>query len=191
MKLKISRREATFTTHINVRTEGSGDGRKTASDIAVSFVGTKRDIDNLIPMLAGKFSDVLYDKSGQFLCPHLSPIKLHRKPEGLLIQIFDQGTKKPLKFTKASAKNISVTLHPKKNCSVSMLLQVRPDAGQLDRLTKLLTTAAEIEIEAEQDELFYEEESDGEEDGGSDEAQQELGVDDDEADEDQDEDEDQ
>lgn len=174
MKLKITKREASFTTHINVRTEGSGDGRKTATDIAVSFIGTKRDIDNIVPMIAGKFSDIMYDKAGQFLVPHLSPLKLHRKPEGLTILIYDQGVKKPLKFTKAAAKNIEVTFHQKRNCEVSLLLQVRPDAGQIDRLTKLLTATAEIEIEAEQEELFFDEEEEGEEDGGGDEAQGEL-----------------
>lgn len=174
MKLKITKREASFTTHINVRTEGSGDGRKTATDIAVSFVGTKRDIDNIVPMITGKFSDIMYDKAGQFLSPHLSPLKLHRKPEGLTILIYDQGVKKPLKFTKAAAKNIVVTFHQKRNCSVDMLLQVRPDAGQIDRLTKLLTATAEIEIEAEQEELFFDESEEGEEDGGGDEAQQQL-----------------
>lgn len=174
MRIKIPRREGTFSPHLNGRTEGSGDGKKTAADLKVWFLGTKTTIDTIVPLVNGvKFSDVMYDQTGRFLCPYMSPLKLHRKPEGLLITIYDGG-KKPMQFKKASAKNLEILFHEKRNCEVEMLLQVRPDPDQWQRLARLIAAEkAEFEVVAEQEELFTEEGEEAEEEGG-DEAQQDF-----------------
>lgn len=168
-KFQIALREA-HVGKINARLEKHGDENMPATDIPVTFRGTKRDLDMLVPLQEGKFSDLIYSKDGHCLIPHLSPLTVHRKPEGLDIQIFDQATKKstPLRFTEAKAKSITIELGKKHELIICMTLQVQVDPeAQAARLYRLMDSKRDLKIESSQQDWIDTEEGDGEEEEGA------------------------
>jgi len=140
---------------LNTRNELHGKDKVPAVDIPISFRGTKRDIDRFIPVQDGKFSDIAYE-GGAFLFPYLSPLKVHRKPEGLDIRMYGIDLKKPyLSFSGGKLKNIEITFNNRHEIQVTGTLQVEIDAERdAARLIKMMDTDCDIEFEATQEEMF-------------------------------------
>lgn len=159
-KIKFSRRHALFQRWNN-RPEFHGTEAVQAVDLPISFTGSKRDIDMLFPLQSGrKFSELMYS-DGAFEMPYLSPILLHRKLEGLIVDIWDEtGRGKPLHFVGVNAKDITVEFNAKFSILVTMKLQLRPDIDkELQRLARLqlLQQTREIYIEGQQGDIFGQE----------------------------------
>lgn len=163
-KFQISLREV-HVGKINARLENHGEEKMPATDIPIKFRGTKRDLDMLVPLQDGKFSDLIYSEDGHCLIPHLSPLEVHRKPEGLDITIFDQATKRsaPMRFVEAKAKSIKIELGKKFELEISMTLQVQVDPeAQASRLYRLMDAKRELKIESSQEDWIDVEDEDGE-----------------------------
>lgn len=190
MKFSLSKRAVDFGKR-NARKENEGKEKKhVASDMSVSFMGTKRDIDWLIPSMGDlKASDAFYyDKRLQF--PSIQPtIVSLREPEGLKITIYDDKTKpkNAMYFENGHAKSFKAVLKDKHKVEISFTLQFRHDTKFSARLDNLMNTEdIEIEIESAQDEFDYgsdEEAADTEDQPGLD-----LGDDEPEEEEEEDED---
>jgi hypothetical protein len=166
-KFKLSRREGSFGAFKNRVPEHGANG-KTEIDLPVSLKGTKRDMDALLLTVSGaKASEILYT-DGIFEMPYISPLTLGRTIEGLLVQIWDEATRKaPLRFSGVTAKDIVMDFSAKHIIEVKMKLVLSPDPDkELPRLARLQTldTTRDIEIEGQQGDIFgvEEEEEEGE-----------------------------
>lgn len=185
MRFKVSKRKGTFGK-LNTRNENHGTEKVPAADISITYTGTKRDLDLLIPLQdKRKISDVFYDEHGHLQVPFMNPIKLQRTPENVTAVFWDQATnsKKPLEFESCRIKNIQVTLNDKRNVEVTLLVQLHDDPERdTARLRRLADQDREFSLESMQEEIFDEEPED-EEDGG----QEELDVDSEEEEEEEEE----
>ncbi len=171
-KLKFSKREGTFFPFKN-RVPEHGDNGKTEVDLPVSFTGSKRDIDAMFLTVSGaKASEILY-QDAIFEMPYISPLRVGRTLEGLLVTIWDEATKSksPLKFSNVTAKDIEVEFSAKHIIEVSMKLVLSPDPDkELPRLARLQTldTPRNIEIEGAQGDIFSDDDEDADESGQGD-----------------------
>ena len=155
-RFKLARRLGLFGK-INIRNENHGDEKVPAADIKVVCLGTKRDLDMLFPLGDVKISDAIYDKEGHLLAPWMSPMKNHRKPEGVQFTVWDQPTngKNPLSFDGVKIKIVSVELKDKRNIIIELTIQLHDDPDKhTTRLRRLMDTEREFELIAQQDELF-------------------------------------
>lgn len=154
---KFSRRVVQFGK-LNGRSEFHGDENVPATDFRITFRGTKRDLDVLCPQQDGSNGwKAFYTDDGHLKMPYLVPLAIQRKPEHLLIQVYDQNTARktpPLVFADAKAKGIVVIMRPKFELEITMLLQVLvdPDA-QAGRLYQCMGNERELELAAQQDEM--------------------------------------
>lgn len=187
MKFNIAKREGKFT-HGNFRNEKKGRNEVTpATDLSVTFSGTKRDIDMLLPHpdKGIKMSDVLYDAAGNIMLPFMSPFKLARRPEGVLFTVWDQATntRKPMVFEGCKVKDINFITKEKRNLIIALKIQLHdnPEADTA-RLRRLVDTERQFSLVAQQEEIFDEDPEDDENDG-----QDELDVDEEQDDEPEDE----
>lgn len=165
-KFKLSRREGSFGAFKNRVPEHGANG-KTEIDLPVSIKGTKRDMDAFFLTVSGaKASDFLY-QDGIFEMPYISPLALGRTIEGLLVQIWDEATRKaPLRFSNVTAKDIVVEFNAKCIIEVKLKLVLAPDPDkELPRLARLQTldTTRDIEIEGQQGDIFGVEEEEPDE----------------------------
>lgn len=155
---------------INPRSEFHGADRVPATDIPVHWKGTKRDIDMLMRCClpdddSEKFSDVLY-KNKRFMFPDIATgLPINRKPEHLIITIWDQPTKKTafLKFQDCTVKSIVIDFADSHRIQGKMLLQI----GEVDpdrdaaRLYSMMDSEVDIEVEGTQEDFGF---GDGEDD---------------------------
>lgn len=166
MKFKVHRRAGQFGK-INIRNENHGDEKVPAADLSVTFTGGKRELDMLCPMPDGsKFSEMIYDESGNLLMPFLSPMKVHRKPDTIKFCCWDRPTSEKdfLQFGDVSVKSISVQLKDKRNIIVSCMVQLHDDPEKhTARLRRLMDAEREFSLEALQEDLFNEEQDEDEE----------------------------
>lgn len=170
MKFKLSRRAGSFG-RANFRPEYHGEENVPAADITVRFSANKRDLDMLWPMAdKTKISDVIYDEKGNLLCPFISPLKIHRKPESVTFTCWDSPTKERdhLKFDLCRVKNIEIELKDKRNVFVKLMVQLHDDPEKHSaRLRRLMDTERDFSLEATQEDFFdqtpedEDEESDG------------------------------
>lgn len=180
-KFKITARAADIGK-LNIRPEHHGDKIEPAMDIPVKVRGTKRDLDMLIPVQDGKFSEMAYTLDGACLVPHISPLHVNRKPDNLKVTIWDSPTKKTqkLEFSEAKVKNIVVELGAKHKLEIMFTLQVNIDTERdAARLVRCMGESREIEITATQDDLFdYDDQDEGQDAEG-----EQADIDDDQDDE--------
>lgn len=153
---KLTKRLVTFGK-LNGRPEFHGEENVPATDVKITFRATKRDLDMLMPQQDGtKASAVFYTEDGHLRMPYLVPLPINRHPEHLLVTIYDQNTarSKPLTFADAKAKSIVVTMKPKFEMVVTMLLQlvIDPDTHG-SRLYQVMGNERELELVAQQDEM--------------------------------------
>ncbi len=157
MKFSIKRRLGKFG-RANFRGEFHGDDSVPAADVTISFTAGKRDLDMLWPMSnKQKISDILYDEKGNLLCPFISPLKIHRKPESVVFTCWDSPTKERdhLKFELCKVKNIEIELNDKRNIVVSLMVQLHDDPEKHSaRLRRLMNTEREFELDAAQEDFF-------------------------------------
>jgi hypothetical protein len=186
MRFKVSKRMGEFGK-LNTRNENHGSEKVPAADITIKYRGTKRDLDILLPLAdRQKISTVYYDEHGHLQVPFLSPFPIHRTPENVKATFWDQATKpkSPLEFKECRIKNISVTLHDKRNIDVSLMVQLHDDPERdTARLRRLADQEREFELIAMQDEIFDEEQEEDDSGQGNLDVEEGDGDEDDEDDE--------
>lgn len=157
MKFKIARRNGKFGKG-NFRNENHGKEKVPAADLPIVFDGSKRDLDMLAPLIGeDKISDIYYDEKGNLLVPYLSPMKIHRKPDNVTFRCWDQPTSKKnfLEFEGCTIKNIEVTLKPKRNFIIGLMVQLHDDPEKHSaRLRRVMDQEREFELEAQQEDFF-------------------------------------
>lgn len=159
MRFKLGKRVG-HIDNVNLRAELKGDERTPAADISITCKGTKRDIDMCFPTEAGyeKYSDIMFNEQGYYLCPFDPVHWLQRKPEGIKLTIWDQETAKTKKlvFPASRIKDIVVKFEGGKHqISISFKVQIHPDLEEdLPRLAAIQQLDREFEVEATQDDIF-------------------------------------
>lgn len=176
MKFKVSKREGKFI-HGNFRNEKKGKTELVpATDLKVTYNGTKRDLDILLPNEVAKMSEVIYDEGGHLLMPFLNPLPVHRNPEGVKCQIWDQATRSnaPIVFTDCVIKSpITVVFKDKRNLIITLSIQLHDDPDtDTARLRRIVGKELMFSLEAQQEEIFNQEPDEDDDDG-----QEELDVD--------------
>lgn len=155
MKFRISERDGLFG-RANFRNEKHGKENVPAADIAISFKGSKRDIDVLFPFLEGKASDVMYTEKGRLQAPFML-VQNARTPENVTFTVWDQATKKkdPLEFTGCKVKIRKTELHDKYNVEVEVLVQLHDDPDEhAARLRWLMDNTRRFSLESQQDDFW-------------------------------------
>lgn len=133
------------------------DDKVPVADLPLTFRGTKRDLDMLLPQQDGtKASSVFYTEDGHLTMPYLVPLPVNRQPEGLEVIIYDQNTSRmaPLVFADAKISGISIKMKPKFDLEIKMTLHVMVDPdSQGGRLYQVMGNEREVEISATQLEM--------------------------------------
>lgn len=173
MKFELGRTMAYFAKKYQGRIQGAEDH---AIDISFSITTDADVLLMLAPAIIVKEDDSgeekrtkargkdnlveeLFSKEGYVKRPSLSPIAIHRKPEGISVTIHDQE-KNPMTLVGCSFKNLSIELKSPKQVVVSGLIQyARYNNNELIRINSIMGKHVDIEWFAEQDDLFSKDDS--------------------------------
>ena len=125
MKFNLGPRNAEFGT-FNNRAENHGDAKVKAIDLPVKIAITQRELDMIIPLQTGKFSETIYDKKKNLQTFVLSPMYVNRKPEKIAIQIWDHETddKKILVIKDTKIKDPTISFEDKAVMYLTFKVQV-------------------------------------------------------------------
>lgn len=160
--LKITRTTARFSK-VNPRVEMHGDDKVQASDISVSIPLPAEPIVSDLTQNK-RLSDFLHTADGRVNVPAISPIVVHRTLDGMKVTIWD-NPEKPLKLSDVTLKDPTLELLPNKSVELKVKLQTKYGPGQLERLADLMQNSADIEIEATQTEIAFEDDKEKQDKG--------------------------
>jgi hypothetical protein len=172
MKFNLGPRNAEFGT-FNNRAENHGDAKVKAIDLPVKIAITMKELDMIVPLQTGKFSEVIYDKKKNLQTFVLSPMYVSRKPEKIAIQIWDHETddKKVLVVKDTKVKDPTIVFEDKGVMYLTFKVQISSvSTKDLDRIIdNIENKTRKFKCIAEAPELPFGED-DGEDGEGSDEA---------------------
>lgn len=185
MKFELPRTTASFAKKVQERIQGEDDK---ALDISFSITTDTGILPMLFPAQVqvqpsdedgepevkldtkrkDRLVEELFSKEGYVRRPAISPLTVHRKPEGLTVKIHDQELSgEPMTLTGCSMKNLTVTLKSPNQVVLAGLLQYpRYDNNDLLRLNAIMGKLADIEWSADQDDLFGSSDPESQDDQG-------------------------
>ena len=169
MKFRFRRRQGKFGVWNN-RMEHHGPEEKVkAIDLPVRHSIRPAELDMLVPAQGVPLSTFLFGENKrkpELQTPVLFPLKVYRKPEHVLLTIYDgNGKGKGLVFDDVKVKDPVITIDLDENMEISYKLQLHPNK-HLQRISDNVEEhVCEFEVEAQQEELFgqpEEEDAEGE-----------------------------
>lgn len=177
VEFNLDRTTATFAKKYQGRVQGSGDDK--AFDLSFRLTTSADTLPMLIPASIQKpdgddskkkpakedqkdrIVQELFSVEGYVKRPHISPINIHRKPEGLRIWIWDQEDfGDELVLYPCSMKNLKVALQSPHQIVLHGLIQYAHfNNNELIRLNAIIGKSLDIAWEVDQSDLFSSDDS--------------------------------
>lgn len=126
MKFDVGPRQAEFGV-FNNRAEKHGQDKVKALDLPFKIGVTMKELDVIIPLQNGKFSEMIFDKKKNLQTFVLSPLVVNRKPENISVEIYDieaRANAKPLVLKECKIKDPVLTFEDKGTVYLSGKIQV-------------------------------------------------------------------
>lgn len=126
MKFDVGPRQAEFGV-FNNRAEKHGQEKVKALDLPFKIAITMKELDVIVPLQTGKFSEMMYDKKKNLQTFVLSPLAVNRKPENIEVEIYDieaRANAKPLTLKECKIKDPVLTFEEKGIVFLSGKIQV-------------------------------------------------------------------
>lgn len=180
IEFKIARTTAKFSNKYQGRIQGSGDNK--AFDLSFHLTTSADLLPTLLPAAIQKPDDEegpkkvhkddqkdrivqeLFSVEGYVKRPYISPITIHRKPEGLRIWIWDQEDfSEALELYPCSMKNLKVELQSPHQIVFHGLIQcANYNNNELIRINAIIGKQFDIAWEVDHSDLFGSDYSEGE-----------------------------
>lgn len=159
MQFEIPRSTATFAVFHPREEKNKG----MACDIPFRITIDGRFLPMLAPpqLAAGEtenpdqFVNEFWTVEGYVRRPHLSPLKVHRKPEGVAVTIYDDSKKGPLKLDGCTLNKLEVELRsPHQIVLAGQIQYAKYNDKELVRINALSNKTHDISISIPQTDLF-------------------------------------